>query len=184
MSFEVNDVILTTNGTQKLTNNLMPIWVLLANASASWFCYVFGKWACKILVQGFGYAFPINLTVPTALSLLIAACARYNLDNCAFHDHIPSYLFFNYPSYFSLEDLGGNWYVWIWLSWLLSQAWITIHIWKPECERLARTEKIFVRPMYDAFLIDQSMALNRRRDDTAEKLEEDGNDSDVGMIFN
>lgn len=56
-------------------------------------------------------------------------------------------------------------HAWVWLLWLLSQTWITLHIWTPKCERLATTEKLFVRPMYDALLIDQSMSLNRRCDD-------------------
>lgn len=54
---------------------------------------------------------------------------------------------------------------WMWLLWLLSQTWITIHIWTPKAERLASTEKLFVVPMYNGLLIDQSMALNRKRDD-------------------
>lgn len=59
-------------------------------------------------------------------------------------------------------------YAWIWLLWLLSQTWITLHIWTPKCERLASTEKLFVSPMYNCLLIDQSLALNRRRDDDPE----------------
>lgn len=56
-------------------------------------------------------------------------------------------------------------YAWVWLLWLLSQTWVTLHIWTPKCERLATTEKLFVRPMYDSLLIDQSLGLNRRCDD-------------------
>ena len=55
--------------------------------------------------------------------------------------------------------------VWIWALWLFSQAWVTTHIWFPKSFRLAPTEKLFVTPMYSALLIDQSLALNRRRDD-------------------
>jgi hypothetical protein len=54
---------------------------------------------------------------------------------------------------------------WVWLLWLLSQTWITLHIWTPKAERLATTERLFVLPMYDALLIDQSLGLNRRCDD-------------------
>lgn len=56
-------------------------------------------------------------------------------------------------------------YAWVWLLWLLSQTWVTLHIWTPKCERLATTEKLFVRPMYDSLLIDKSLGLNRRCDD-------------------
>jgi len=58
-----------------------------------------------------------------------------------------------------------NQYAWMWLLWLLSQTWITLHIWTPKCERLATTEKLFINPFYNSLLIDQSMGLNRRRDD-------------------
>lgn len=66
-------------------------------------------------------------------------------------------------------------YAWMWLFWLLSQTWITLHIWTPKCERLASTEKLFVAPMYHALFIDQSLGLNRRRDDEAEVKTDDIN---------
>lgn len=66
---------------------------------------------------------------------------------------------------FSLGDFITRQMAWVWLLWLLSQTWITIHIWTPKAERLASTEKLFVLPMYNGLLIDQSMALNRKRDD-------------------
>ena len=46
---------------------------------------------------------------------------------------------------------------------MLSQHWITLHIWSPErTTKLLPTEKIFVSPLYNPFLIDQSLVLNRR----------------------
>lgn len=117
------------------------------------------------MIQGFSYAFPVNLTIPVSISLLITLCGIRNGDPCFFHDTIPSYLFFNSPPVYLLNDFISHQHAWIWLLWLLSQTWITIHIWTPKCERLATTEKLFVSPMYDAFLIDQSLSLNRRRDD-------------------
>lgn len=41
---------------------------------------------------------------------------------------------------------------------------MALHIWTPKCERLASTERLFVTPMYNSLLIDQSLAFNRRRD--------------------
>lgn len=129
---------------------------------------VSGKFACKILIQGFSYAFPVNLTIPVSISLLIAACGLRSGDPCIFHGTIPDYLFFDSPPSNFLNDFLTRQYGWVWLLWLLSQTWITLHIWTPKCERLASTEKIFVVPMYDSLLIDQSMGLNRRRDDQPE----------------
>ena len=55
-----------------------------------------------------------------------------------------------------------------------TQGWITLHIWRPRCERLATTEKLFAHAFYNSLLVDQSLAMNRRRDDAAavaQKLE-------------
>ena len=62
----------------------------------------------------------------------------------------------------------------------MSQIWILIHICKPKCERLATTEKLFINPMYCSAFIDQSMMMNRRRDDLIVfkfKLDKDDMDS-------
>lgn len=144
------------------------VYVLLIQIVAAYLCYIFGKFACKILIQGFSYAFPVNLTIPVSISLLIAACGIRNGDPCFFSGTIPDYLFFESPLVFRLSDFAAKEMAWAWLLWLLSQTWITLHIWTPKCERLATTEKLFVSPMYSGLLIDQSMALNRRRDDQAD----------------
>ncbi|XP_055379222.1 chitin synthase chs-2 isoform X1 [Condylostylus longicornis] len=148
-------------------------YVLLIQILAAYLCYIFGKFACKIMIQGFSYAFPVNLTIPVSVSLLIAACGIRNGDPCFFHGTIPDYLFFESPTQFNLDDFVSKQMAWAWILWLLSQTWITLHIWTPKCERLATTEKLFVSPMYSSLLIDQSMALNRRRDDQADVKTED-----------
>lgn len=149
-------------------NSDTVINVLLIQIFAAYFCYIVGKFACKILIQGFSYAFPVNLTIPVAISFLIAACGIHNDDPCFFHGTIPDYLFFDSPPVFTLSDFASRQMAWAWLLWLLSQTWISLHLWTPKCERLASTEKLFVNPMYSSLLIDQSMALNRRRDDQAD----------------
>ncbi|XP_013168330.1 PREDICTED: uncharacterized protein LOC106118264 isoform X2 [Papilio xuthus] len=148
-------------------------YVMLIQMFAAYFCYIFGKFACKILIQGFSYAFPINLVIPLVVNFLIAACGLRNGDNCFFHGTVPDYLFFESPPVFSLSDFISRQMAWVWLLWLLSQTWITIHIWTPKAERLASTEKLFVLPMYSGLLIDQSMALNRKRDDQKDVKTED-----------
>jgi len=55
-------------------------------------------------------------------------------------------------------------YVWVWLLWLLSQAWISQHIWKPNLDPLMSTEDLFCMPMYDSLFVDQSLAFNTRHD--------------------
>ncbi|XP_073941848.1 hyaluronan synthase-like protein kkv isoform X4 [Choristoneura fumiferana] len=148
-------------------------YVLLIQIFAAYFCYIFGKFACKIVIQGFSYAFPINLVIPLVVNFLIAACGIRNGDHCSFHGTIPDYLFFESPPVYTLSDFISRQMAWVWLLWLLSQTWITIHIWTPKAERLASTEKLFVLPMYNGLLIDQSMALNRKRDDHKDVKTED-----------
>lgn len=57
---------------------------------------------------------------------------------------------------------------WVWLLWLMSQAWIVGHTWLPRCERVAATDKLFAKPLYNGVLIDQSLLLNRTKDDDAD----------------
>lgn len=49
------------------------------------------------MIQGFSYAFPVNLTVPVTMSVLIIACGLRHDDPCFFHNSIPDYLFFDTP---------------------------------------------------------------------------------------
>ena len=101
---------------------------------------------------------------------MITACGLRNEDSCFFRDNIPDYLYWECPNGDFLNDFIYNQHAWIWIVWLLSQTWICIHIFMPRCERLAPTEKLFVHPMYNSLLIDQSLALNRRRDDEGKKI--------------
>ncbi|XP_026324913.1 chitin synthase chs-2 isoform X3 [Hyposmocoma kahamanoa] len=170
---DLANVTLTGDSVEVAAAYKSAFYVMLIQIFAAYFCYVFGKFACKILIQGFSYAFPVNLVIPLVVNLLIAACGIRNGDNCFFHGTVPDYLFFESPSVFTLKDFITRQMAWVWLLWLLSQTWITIHIWTPKAERLASTEKLFVVPMYNGLLIDQSMALNRKRDDQKDVKTED-----------
>lgn len=175
------------------------IYAIIIQLVSAWLCYVFGKFACRICIQRFSFAFGLILTIPVTLSLLIAACGIHFEDRCNSNQWLPTYLFwtchkipFMSSSHTSAsaaiiggEVVGGagstivnsftNIHAFMWLIWLISQAWITVHIWMPRCERLATTDKLFVNPMYCGAIIDQSLALSRRRDEEAEIKSEDVN---------
>ncbi|KAJ8929966.1 hypothetical protein NQ314_017289 [Rhamnusium bicolor] len=153
---DISEIIPTGDDTVIQSSDMTPIYVLLIHILASYFAYIFGKFACKIMIQGFSYAFPVNLTIPVSISLLITACGLRNGDPCFFHDTVPGYLFFESPPAVFLNDFISHQHAWIWLLWLLSQTWVTIHIWTPKC-----------------LLIDQSLGMNRRRDDEADVKPED-----------
>lgn len=164
------------------------IYAILIQIVSAWLCYVFGKFACRICIQRFSFAFALVLTVPVTLSLLIAACGIHFEDRCNSNQSgLPTYLFWtchkipfmssggNVNEASSMVNGFTNIHAFMWLVWLISQAWITVHIWMPRCERLATTDKLFVNPMYCGALIDQSLALSRRRDEEAEIKSEDVN---------
>ncbi|KAG7158769.1 Chitin synthase chs-2-like, partial [Homarus americanus] len=140
--------IMSTDGT--------PVYVFLIQLCPT------GKFACKICIQGFSFAFPVNLVIPVSISLLITACGLRFDTACSFNV-MPPYLFWECKNGDILNDFLNH------------DTWITLHIWTPKCERLASTEKLFVTPMYNSLLIDQSMALNRRRDDEGDVKTEDLN---------
>lgn len=68
------------------------------------FFLILGKFACKILIQQFSYAFPVNLTIPVSISLLIAACGLRNEDPCFYQGFLPDYLFFESPPAYYLDE--------------------------------------------------------------------------------
>jgi chitin synthase len=143
-------------------------YVFCIQAGTALACFLAGKFACKIRIQAIGFALPINLTVPTTITLLITFCGLRMGNPCYFSDVIPPHLFFECPDGGYLLATLTNQHAWAWVFWLISQAWITSHNWTPKCGRLATTEKLFVYPFYNAFLVDQSLAMNRRRDDDVE----------------
>lgn len=141
------------------------IWTTVTHILCAYLCYIFSKFACKIQIQSFSMAFPINLAVPVTVTLLLVFCGLREADVCAFDNILPDYIFFRMPPIYYLFDYVVNEFSWLWLLWLLSQTWITRHLWMAKSDRNASTEKLFVTPMYNSLLIDQSVAMNRRRED-------------------
>lgn len=140
-------------------------YVIFIQVLAGYFSFIFGKFACKIVIQTFSYAIPICLTVPALVAGLVSMSELRYADPCYYHGIIPDYLFFNSPSLYSFSDYITQQHAWVWVLWFISQVWITWHIWTPQSERLVPTEKLFVTPMYNGLLIDQSLAMNRKQND-------------------
>nr|ARQ20736.1 chitin synthase 2 [Grapholitha molesta] len=141
-----------------------PLWVAFIQVSCAYVCFGSAKFACKILIQSFSFTFALSLVGPLTINLLIAFCGLRNANACAFHGTIPDYLFFEIPPVYFLKDYVGREMAWVWLLWLMSQAWITQHAWLPRCERLAATDRLFAKPWYSGPLIDQCLLLNRTKD--------------------
>ena len=144
-----------------------PLLLLLIQIAASYLAYISSKFASKVWIQTFSFAFPILMVLPFSLTFLFTMCGARARDECAFEGsafHIPNRLFFECP------DTGDFWsYLWnssTWFAfiWFLSYVWINSHIWFCESVKLASSEQIFGTPWYEGLFIDQSLVMNRRRD--------------------
>lgn len=140
-------------------------WTTLLHILCTYLCYVFTKFACKIQIQSFSFALPINLTIPVTITILIILCGLREANTCIFHNIISDDLFFKMPPVYFLSDYIIKEYAWVWLLSLFAQTWITKHIWTTKNDRNESTDKLFVLPMYCSLLVDQGLALNRRREE-------------------
>lgn len=107
----------------------------------------------------FGFAFPTSLAGVGTMCFIMAICA----DVCIFQPIMKdNYIFFNEFLFGTWKEFCSYWWWLIWLTWPMSQMWITMHMWTIENERLASAERIFAIATYDSLMIDQCLALNRR----------------------
>lgn len=160
-----------------------PIYVLLIHIFITLATRIFGIFACKIRIQPLSYAFPLNLTIPVTISLLLILCGMRNNDPCVFHGIIPSYLFFTSPPVYNLLDYIIQSHVWVWILWMLSQTWITFYIWSNSLQRMSKADKLYILPIYDGLLIDQSLMLNRRQFEQKEIKESTSKENLITRIF-
>ncbi|XP_032669595.1 chitin synthase chs-2-like [Odontomachus brunneus] len=145
-----------------IENGSIPFYVLAVQAVCAIVVYQACKFAYRSQMHQFGFAFPTSLVSFGTVCLIVSLCITRNKDICAFNDVVPDYLLFGDTTFRDWREFFTNWYVWCWPIWLLSQIWITMHLWTTENERLALVEKIFSTIIYDSLMIDQGLALNRR----------------------
>ena len=143
------------------------IYIMLVQVVSSYLCYIFGKFACKIKIQEFSFALPLNLATPLTVAATVTLIWLREMDVCSFNGYIPNYLCFKASTLFGSDVWGflnvvAKDHLWIWLLWWLSQIWITNHIWYPKNDKNLPTEKLFVCPWYCGFLVEQCITLNRR----------------------
>ncbi|CEF71032.1 Chitin synthase family-containing protein [Strongyloides ratti] len=166
------------------TSQYDALWVALIQISSVVIFYHSSKFACKVMMQRMGFALPTALSVPATVLLLSTTCKKRYENSCHMSNIIAKELFWKCQdepvSAFDI-DFWLQPQTWIWLCWLGSQIWVTIHLWNPKHERLAKTEKLFINSHLSAAFFDQTLALNRRSDDKAkirtEDLELDGEDN-------
>ncbi|XP_072762919.1 chitin synthase chs-2 [Anoplolepis gracilipes] len=164
-------------------NGFTPLIVFAIQAVCAMTMYQSCKFAYKTHMYKFGFAFPTSLAGLGTVCLIMALCDIRNKNVCAFHEitDVTDYLFFR-ESFTNWSAFISDWYVWCWLMWLMSQIWITRHLWTTENERLALAERIFSTLTYDSLMIDQCLALNRKTQN--EYVDEDDEEKNKNEILN
>lgn len=122
------------------------LWLMIIQISSVIVCYHSSKFACKVLMQLTGFAFPLNLTSPVLFLLMSIVSKNRQKDPC-FMTSILSKEIFWQSEILSIDDelltteFWTNMQTLMWMSWWIAQFWITIHLWTPKHERLATSEK-------------------------------------------
>ncbi|VDM63073.1 unnamed protein product [Angiostrongylus costaricensis] len=158
----------------QFTSPYDALWIMVVQVSAVFLCYQSSMFACKVMMQRLGFALPMALAVPTTVLVLSITCMFRAADSCHLTNTLTKELFWRcFSTYSSLTVFISSPQTWIWMGWFISQCWITVYLWAPEHERLAKSEKLFVLPYFVGAFVDQSLAFNRRRDDRAKIRPED-----------
>ncbi|KAG5345608.1 CHS3 synthase, partial [Acromyrmex heyeri] len=139
-----------------------PLYIFAIQAVCTMTMYQACKFAYRTHMHRFGFAFPTNLVSLGLVCLIVTLCIARKKDICVFCNVTPDYLFFEDFLFGNWNEFLSSWYTWLWLTWLMSQIWITIHLWTTENERLALAERIFSTITYDSLMIDQCLALNKK----------------------
>lgn len=143
-----------------------PFWVAAVQVISCLLCYQFSKTACKIMLQVVAFSLPLMLAAPLTAGLFIVNCETWQMDG---NSLMPQYLYWTCDihgiSQGFLDSLISDYLIPVALAWWLSFMWVTFHIWLPRVERLVQTERLFVQPLYCGVMLEQSLMLNRRRDD-------------------
>ncbi|PVD20013.1 hypothetical protein C0Q70_20507 [Pomacea canaliculata] len=112
--------------------------------------------ACKLHMQKAAFALPLMLSPPVSLAIVYLQCHFHFLPT---HWHMGTW----YCPAMEWQDLimPVACAAALWMSYCL----IVSHIWFPKSERMAKVEKLFTTPHFDAIFPDFNLTLRRRRND-------------------
>ncbi|KRX19438.1 ER degradation-enhancing alpha-mannosidase-like protein 1 [Trichinella nelsoni] len=131
---------------------------------SSWACYQAARFACKVHMGKFSYSFPVVVTVPFTVAILLSLGEVRRLRPCFAVGWLTDKLYWNLSSYGQVwPDLLRDRAAWMWIFWFVSYLWIVAHLFAQQTLRLNKTDSLFVMPMYLGCFIDQSLCFNRRR---------------------
>ena len=141
------------------------LWVILIQFISTLLCYALSKFVCKIQIQVFSFTFPLTIVGPMTIVLVNLMCRLRHKYTCQLTQLLAvDYIYWNSPTIETNDKLSANDFIEsiLWILSLISQIWITFHIWEPKSERLAKTENLFSKPEFNCVFIDQSLILNRK----------------------
>lgn len=150
-------------GKELTSNGLLPVYFLLIQLGCALICYLTSIFSCQICIQEFSFSLPLTISVPIAAFLTSSLCSWRMEDFCFMKNIFPKYVFWKCPEGEFVSEFLGNQHGWIWLLWFLSQVWVTSHIWNPIHKRKVAVDSLFVTPLYNGAIIEQSLLLNRRK---------------------
>ncbi|KAH9405136.1 Chitin synthase 2, partial [Tyrophagus putrescentiae] len=158
----VNKVLHTT------VNGWPPVILGLIQIGSSFLCYNTVLWVCKVCIQPFSFAIPINLILPVSVSLMNFFVNQYSKDVCFFSNIYNPFEYIFWNAHYNVFDLTKffNWAIlFLWLISFLSQVIINNHVWISSKERLAAIDKLFILPFFSSAVLEQSIMMNRRIDE-------------------
>ncbi|XP_052803668.1 uncharacterized protein LOC128233850 isoform X2 [Mya arenaria] len=129
--------------------------------------YYVGYTSCKLKLQRLAFSLPLLLSTPIAVLVAHFDCRHNWLDPFTNEDRNQC-LDDGVLGLILLYVTGAI----IWLS----IYWLCAHIFYPDIERLAKTERLFMNPFYCGILFEQNTLLNRRRHNRRVKKELRGDD--------
>ena len=113
------DKVDATTHTMTIHDPLIPVWILLIQISVTYICYAFAKFACKIHIQAFSFAVPVNLAVPITISFLWVMIEMAAEDKCAICEGFHG---FQYIFWFTRESNALDYYK-DWYNFLMPIVW-------------------------------------------------------------
>ncbi|XP_058874904.1 chitin synthase chs-2-like [Acipenser ruthenus] len=182
------------------------VGLFLLQAFASAVCHWFGVVGCKIHAVRCSFALPVVLTTPAVVIAFVASfMVQFNniLENnvnatiggfCLdFYDYklmntsklvldeisnsiCHTSVRYNEPWGPAVMGLEG-------LCWWVGLLCSTYYIWTQKLQRIERTTQIFVRRLYEAAFIDQSLLLNTRMKIIKERKQESGEKVESCLIY-
>ncbi|XP_013398991.1 uncharacterized protein LOC106165353 [Lingula anatina] len=138
---------------------------LIVHAFSGGICWYFARLSCKLCMQQFGFTFPLSLSTPATMGIFLYLCYAQGWGRVLLPDLDIGY----WKCTESWHSSTFPWQIACGLGlWWLSQLWVASHTWFPRSERLAKVERLFVLPQYCGIFLEQSLLLNRRRNDEDE----------------